>query len=188
MPAVSGRPPRPFCVGSAPKASVIREVLSGLSPDREAVVFKYGCGTRGGWPEILHGHPALRRIPYDPCGPSLETARQRLAGSRADVLTGDAIAGETFEADYTLGLSVLEHVYDRRACMQTARRHVSRAGVFCLNSDDGHFRDLLELERRRRRATPLRVWMAHRLFLCNFSARCEDVPKDKMTPYGEILA
>jgi hypothetical protein len=50
-------------------------------------------------------------------------------------------------------------VYDRRRYLQTAKEHLAVQGVFYLNYDDGHFRNLLNLNAPRTWLTDLRIWL-----------------------------
>lgn len=134
-----------YWLGNVAKVRVIREILR-RSRGR-AVVFDYGAGTGGDWPQILADHPQLELIAYEPCAPSAKKLRQLQSNRRATVV--EDLEAAQIQADYIVSFSVFEHVYDRRAYLTAARRRVADNGVMFLNYDDGHFRQSCDLSRPR---------------------------------------
>jgi SAM-dependent methyltransferase len=135
---------RHYWQGNAAKSRVISDLLHRIS-GREVVVFDYGCGGAGDWPQILADNPNLRLYGYEPHSPSFRIAVDRLKGLRAEIFTGDCITSLSFKADYIVSFSVFEHVFDRRAFLAHASRLLASDGLFYLNYDDGHFRNLIDL-------------------------------------------
>lgn len=150
---------RLYWLGNAAKTRIIAEILSRTAHGQETLIFDYGCGRAGDWPEILAAHPHLRLIGYEPHGPSYRAARERLDGLRAEILTGSSIETASFQADIIVSLSVLEHVYDRAFYLRTAKRLLAKDGVFYLNYDDGHFRTMLDLSQPRQWPSQVREWV-----------------------------
>ncbi|OGQ87750.1 MAG: hypothetical protein A2512_10560 [Deltaproteobacteria bacterium RIFOXYD12_FULL_56_24] len=149
---------RLYWLGNAAKSRIIAEILA-LSPGPEPVtVFDYGCGDAGDWPQILADHPHLRLVGYEPYTPSCRRARERLIGHEAEMLSGQDIATLNIEADYIVSFSVFEHVVQRAVFLQHAKRILAPDGLFYLNYDDGHFRNLLEVSRPVTWLPALRAW------------------------------
>jgi SAM-dependent methyltransferase len=112
---------------------------------RETLVFDYGCGRGGDWPDVLGDYPYLSLAFYDPDDKALAEAVDRLAGRRAKAVSWTRLTGgPPLEADFVVSLSVLEHVYRRRTYLRTAWRHLKPGGLLFLNYDDGHFRIRLD--------------------------------------------
>ena len=148
--------------GNSAKAKIIRRILSEAA-GRSILVFDYGCGVASQWRQVLSRHPNVRYVGYDPDERSVESARQELDGLRADVYTGKAIGELSFEADYVVSLSVFEHVFDRVGYLKNAKRFLASDGTFFLNYDDGHFRNLIDLDRPETWYPALRVWIHNKL-------------------------
>lgn len=181
---------RHYWTGNSAKSKVIGEVLDAAQaqPERQLLVFDYGCGSGGDWPSILPDYPNLRLIGYDPIVREIEIARTRLKGLPAQMLTGAELAEKDFRAEYILSFSVFEHVYDRRAYLQTAHRHLAENGRFYLNYDDGHFRSLLDLSAPGTWPVTIRVWLHNLLarplarlgWVSQFQARVDRVEVDRL--------
>lgn len=127
--------------GNAAKNRIIGEIVAraNQSPEGQSpLVFDYGAGTGGSWPDILAKHPNIRLVCYEPHRKSAAILANRLRG-RATVYEGN-IADLNIQADYIVSFSVLEHVADRPAYMANAARLLAPHGRFYLNYDDGHFR------------------------------------------------
>lgn len=156
-----------YWLGNAAKSRVIDEILA-CNPGSEPVtVFDYGCGDGGDWPAILADHRWLRLIGYEPYAPSCQKARERLRNHAADILGGRDIDTLAVKADYIVSFSVFEHVLHRAEFLRHAKRILSPGGMFYLNYDDGHFRNLLDLSRPVTWLPALRAWgrtMASRPF------------------------
>jgi SAM-dependent methyltransferase len=136
---------RLYWLGNAAKMTIIDEVLTRFPGPRPVLIFDYGCGAGGDWPDILSAYPHLRLIGYEPHGPSAAEARRRLQGTQAEIWSGDAVAKLSFSAEVIVSFSVFEHVIDRDGFLKHARRLLSSDGFFFLNYDDGHFRYLIDL-------------------------------------------
>ena len=145
--------------GNAAKTKIIREILDSLGSSQTALIFDYGCGTGGDWPAILRDYAYLRLIGYEPNSRSYAAAKERLRPYDAQLYTGDELNRITFEADYIISFSVFEHVYDRIAYLNTAKRHLKADGVFYLSYDDGHFRNLLHLNQPQRWFGDFKAWL-----------------------------
>ncbi|TKT72412.1 class I SAM-dependent methyltransferase [Afipia massiliensis] len=142
---MSSSPPRLYWLGNAAKMTIIDEILRRFPGPQPVVIFDYGCGAGGDWPDILSAHPHFRLIGYEPHGPSAAEARRRLQGARAEVWMDDAVAILSFSADVIVSFSVFEHVIDRNGFLRHARRLMAPDGIFFLNYDDGHFRYRVDL-------------------------------------------
>jgi SAM-dependent methyltransferase len=142
---MSSATPRLYWLGNAAKMAIIEEILARFPGPQPVVIFDYGCGAGGDWPDILSTYPHLRLIGYEPHGPSAAEARRRLQSARAEVLTDDAVAALSFSADVIVSFSVFEHVIDRDSFLRRARRLLAPDGIFFLNYDDGHFRYGIDL-------------------------------------------
>lgn len=141
--------------GNAAKTKIIGDLLRKIQ-HKNVVIFDYGCGNGGDWPSILADYPNIQLIGYDISTKSIQIAESRLSGFNATLLTGDALYEQNFKADFIVSLSVLEHVYDRKFYLNTAKKHLKEDGYFYLNYDDGHFRNLLDLNEPR-----LWLWQIH---------------------------
>lgn len=152
---------RLYWTGNAAKAKVIREILDDprVQAGEDILIFDYGCGTGGDWKTILPQFRNLSVIGYDPSEKSVAIAKEKLKGEKAEFLTDSELNGRAFKADFIVSFSVLEHVYERRHYLQTAKDHLAENGVFYLNYDDGHFRTALDLNAPRTWLTELRVWL-----------------------------
>lgn len=138
--------PRLYWLGNAAKMAIIDEILTRFPGPQPVVIFDYGCGAGGDWPDILAAYPHLRLVGYEPYGPSAEKARHRLQGVQAEILTGDdAMVALSISADVIVSFSVFEHVVDRGSFLGHARRILAPDGIFFLNYDDGHFRYQIDL-------------------------------------------
>jgi SAM-dependent methyltransferase len=138
---------RLYWYGNAAKIEIVEEILTAAA-GRPVTVFDYGCGDAGDWPQILRDHPNVRLIGYEP-GPNAAVAAERLKGLDARISTGDDIETIQGPAGYIVSFSVFEHVYDRAAYLRHAKRILAPGGVFMLNYDDGHFRNVVDLARLR---------------------------------------
>lgn len=136
---------RLYWLGNAAKTRIISETLTRSPGPVIVTVFDYGCGDGGDWPRILGDHPHLRLFAFEPDAKAYGRACSRLDGCNATVFTGEAMAQLDFKADYIVSFSVLEHVVDQRKFLDHAKRLLAADGVFYLNYDDGHFRNLLDL-------------------------------------------
>ena len=148
--------------GNSAKAKIIWRILAEAA-GRSILVFDYGCGAASQWRQVLSRHPNLRYVGYDPDERSVESARKALDGLCADVYTGKAIDELSLEADYVVSLSVFEHILDRVGYLNNAKRFLLRDGTFFLNYDDGHFRNLIDLDRPETWYPALRVWIHNKL-------------------------
>lgn len=142
---MSSSPPRLYWLGNAAKMTIIDEILKRFPGPQPVVIFDYGCGAGGDWPDILSAYPHFRLIGYEPHGPSAAEARRRLLGARAEISMDDAVATLSFSADVIVSFSVFEHVIDRNGFLRHARRLLAPDGIFFLNYDDGHFRYRVDL-------------------------------------------
>ena len=131
--------------GNSAKAKVISAILSQAPANLPFTIFDFGCGTGGEWPRVLSQHGNIHLIGYDPLEGSIEEARSRLTQHNVELFTSGQLLSQTFKADFVVSFSVLEHVYDRRTYLQTAKAHLAESGIFYLNYDDGHFRNTLDL-------------------------------------------
>lgn len=150
---------RLYWLGNIAKSRIIDEILS-LSPGPEPVtVFDYGCGDAGDWPKILADHPHIKMIGYEPYAPSCLRARERLMGHSAEIFSGKDISTLAIKADYIVSFSVFEHVVQRAEFLSHAKRTLAPDGLFYLNYDDGHFRNVLEVSRPGTWLPALRAWI-----------------------------
>lgn len=149
---------RLYWLGNAAKSRVIADILASKSGTGPVTVFDYGCGDGGDWPAILADHPWLRLVGYEPYGPSCQKARERLRDYSADILGGQDVDTLAVKADYIVSFSVFEHVVDRTGFLHHAKRILAPDGVFYLNYDDGHFRNLLDVSRPATWLPALRAW------------------------------
>lgn len=121
-------------------------------------MFDYGCGDGGDWPSILRDHSWLRLVGYEPYGPSYLKASERLRGLQAKIFTGNDLDALDLKADFVVSFSVFEHVVNCSAFLRNAKHLLSANGVFFLNYDDGHFRNVLEVSQPSTWLPALRAW------------------------------
>ncbi len=131
--------------GNIAKCRVIEEILHQCQTGQSVTIFDYGCGDSGDWPLILQDNPHLNLIGYEPYGPSYKKAVKRLSGQNAVILSGKDIELTDLQAHYIISFSVFEHVVDREFFLSNAKRILAPTGVFYLNYDDGHFRNILDM-------------------------------------------
>lgn len=149
---------RLYWLGNAAKSRVIAEILAASPGPGPVTIFDYGCGDAGDWPHILADHPHLQLVGYEPYAPSCRRALERLNGYAAEMLSGNDIATLAIKADYIVSFSVFEHVVRRAEFLRRAKRILAPGGLFYLNYDDGHFRNLLEVSRPVTWLPALRAW------------------------------
>jgi len=147
-----------YWLGNAAKSRVIDEILASNPGPEPVTVFDYGCGDGGDWPSILAEHPKLRLVGYEPYVPSCRKARERLRNHAVEILTGNDIDALAIKADYIVSFSVFEHVVHRAEFLRHAKRILGPNGMFYLNYDDGHFRNLLDVSRPATWMPALRAW------------------------------
>lgn len=138
---------RLYWTGNSAKTKILRDILGRLPDDRQTLIFDYGCGGGGDWPSVLRDYPQIKLIGYEPHDKSFARAEKSLRGLNTELYTGKDLEALNFKADFIVSFSVLEHVYDRRMYLLTARKHLADNGLFYLNYDDGHFRNFLDLNR-----------------------------------------
>jgi len=136
-----------YWLGNAAKSRIIGNILKLVENKENVLIFDYGCGDGGDWPAICTDYPQIRLIGYEPSQSSFEKSKGRLKSKNALILTGNDLDQETFQADFIVSFSVLEHVRDRVEYFNTAKRYLATGGIFFLNYDDGHFRNTLDLSR-----------------------------------------
>lgn len=134
-----------YWIGNIAKTRIISEILRDNPGPQRVDVFDYGCGDGGDWPRILADHPHIVLSGYEPYGPMAETARRRLYGLNARILSDAEFATLNDSADIVVSFSVFEHVIARPEFLAHARRILRPDGLFYLNYDDGHFRYVLNL-------------------------------------------
>jgi SAM-dependent methyltransferase len=150
-----------YWYGNCAKYRTVRKLILEPRSSVPTRVFDYGCGDGGDWPRILRDYSNIALIGYEPDPTRAAAARERLRGTRAEIVTGTDPPCEPLGADVIVSFSVLEHVVDRPAYLATAMKHLARAGRFVLNYDDGHFRNDLRLETPSQWAEPLRAAARH---------------------------
>jgi cyclopropane fatty-acyl-phospholipid synthase-like methyltransferase len=148
-----------YWIGNAAKTTIVRDILAHLPDEPETLIFDYGCGAGGDWGRVLRDYPQIQLIGYEPNTRSASQAQTRLRDVNARILTGAELAGLDFKAHVIVSFSVLEHVYDRQGYLQTAKTHLAEDGVFYLNYDDGHFRNVLHLDHPQSWLTDIRIWL-----------------------------
>lgn len=134
-----------YWLGNVAKTRIISELVARHPGPAPVTVFDYGCGDGGDWPRILADFSHLRLVAYEPGAHAYRKARQRLAGCNAEILTGDAMATLQLQADVIVSFSVFEHVVAPVTFLRHAKRVLAPGGIFYLNYDDGHFRNVLDL-------------------------------------------
>ena len=87
------------------------------------------------------------------------SAKTRLKGLNAELFTGNELQNLTLKAHFVVSFSVLEHVFDRRSYLLTAKNHLAEKGIFYLNYDDGHFRNFLDLNAPRLWPSQCKKWL-----------------------------
>lgn len=136
---------RLYWLGNVAKTRIISELLGRHPGPATVTVFDYGCGDGGDWPRILGDHPHLRLVGFEPGADAYRKACQRLAGCNAEILTGAAMSTLQLQADVIVSFSVFEHVVEPVTFLRHAKRVLAPGGIFYLNYDDGHFRNVLDL-------------------------------------------
>lgn len=136
-----------YWLGNAAKARVISEILSRHPPQdsNEVIVFDFGCGDGGDWPVILRENSHIKLVGLEPGSGAVRLARKRLQGCNAEIWGGEDLSNINVQANYVVSFSVLEHVVDKVAYLNDAKRLLATNGLFYLNYDDGHFRNELDL-------------------------------------------
>jgi SAM-dependent methyltransferase len=134
-----------YWLGNIAKGRVVDEILSSTASRTSITVFDYGCGHGGDWPAILSSNPQLHLIAYEPDALSCQKARERLQCYQAVILSSNEFHSFSFKADYIVSFSVFEHVFNRSEFLYHAKRILAPNGVFYLNYDDGHFRNVMDL-------------------------------------------
>jgi len=147
-----------YWLGNIAKTRIIDDILHSSS-DRggNVTIFDFGCGDGGDWPTILSENPFLYLVGYEPAEIS-KRAIERLTGHNAQILTGDAILKLEIAADFIVSFSVFEHVVNKISYLNHAKRLLSKNGVFYLNYDDGHFRNMLDLSNSSTWLPAIRSW------------------------------
>lgn len=148
-----------YWLGNIAKTRIIGAILDHWGVHRDPLIFDYGCGDGGDWPAILKDHPGIKLVGYEPDRGSADRARERLNGMSATILSTDGLKRADFRANVIVSFSVLEHVYDKRHYLATAKRLLANDGIFYLNYDDGHFRNQLDLWRPSAWPTALREFI-----------------------------
>lgn len=148
-----------YWLGNSAKTKIIQDILEKILPNQEIVIFDYGCGSGGDWPSILANHPNIKFIGYEPSKKSFELAQKRLSKFDIQLLTADTISKLDFQADFIVSFSVLEHVYDRKFYLETAKKVLASQGLFYLNYDDGHFRNYLSLNEPNLFGSQIKEWI-----------------------------
>lgn len=150
--------------GNAAKSHVIAQILTQIRDDRPCVVFDYGCGDGGYWPQILRDYPQIQWWGFEPQTQRRQIAQKRLAGLSAQVVGWEELQTTQINANFIVSFSVLEHVYHRRQYLEMAQKHLAPQGIFYLNYDDGHFRPLLDVSQPKTWLPTLKVavhnWVA----------------------------
>lgn len=134
-----------YWAGNIAKTRVIDEILNNCCQSESVTVFDLGCGDGGDWPRILDDNPHISLIGYEPYLPSLRKAQQRLAGRKAQLLGRDGVQSLKPISRFVVSFSVLEHVVAKHDFLDLAKSVLAPDGIFYLNYDDGHFRNVLDL-------------------------------------------
>ena len=135
-----------YWLGNVAKNRVISKILGDNLDTLKIIIFDYGCGDGGDWPQVLRDNDYLQLVGYEPNRPKYERAVYRLANLNAELFTGDTIESLDIKADYIVSFSVFEHVVNKMEYLYHARRLLADHGLFFLNYDDGHFRNVLDLQ------------------------------------------
>jgi 2-polyprenyl-3-methyl-5-hydroxy-6-metoxy-1,4-benzoquinol methylase len=143
-----------YAQGNAAKAMVIDEIID-CSRNESITIFDFGCGDGGQWTGALHDHDNISYIGYEPVAEQAARAEQQLP-NRVLIESGDQ--PPSVEADYVVSFSVLEHVVEREAYIDTLSRSLAPDGVAYLNYDDGHFRNTLDLNHPGRWPRQIKAW------------------------------
>jgi SAM-dependent methyltransferase len=106
-------------------------------------VLDYGAGNGGNWPELLRRFPHISLTAFEPHEPSCVQLRQRFSDLPNARVVSQVVQAD--QVDAVVSFSVLEHVFDRPAYIETAFRWLRPGGLFYLSYDDGHFRRKLDL-------------------------------------------
>ncbi|MCS7031410.1 MAG: methyltransferase domain-containing protein [Gloeomargarita sp. SKYG116] len=166
--------PGAYWWGNAAKSWVIQDLLGRLPADTPCVVFDYGCGDGGYWPQILRDYPQIQWWGFEPNQRRRQQAQQQLVGLPAKIIGWCELEQIQLNADFIVSFSVLEHVYDRRQYLLMAKKQLASHGIFYLNYDDGHFRPLLDLHQPSTWLPAFKValhnWLAPLLARCGYVA------------------
>jgi SAM-dependent methyltransferase len=129
--------------GNVAKHRIVETIARRSEPIR---VLDYGAGNGGHWPELLRRWPHISLTAFEPHEPSCVQLRERFRG-----LPNARVVSQVEQADQldaVVSFSVLEHVLDRPAYVETAFRWLRPGGTFYLSYDDGHFRRKFDLSSR----------------------------------------
>lgn len=152
-----------YWVGNVAKARIVGEILKILKGRDTLTVFDFGAGRGGDWPKILKLYPRLNLIFYEPDDVARRELKKAVKGTNAQVLGSDVDEIDV-RADVIVSFSVFEHVFDRKAYLRKAKESLANDGIFFLNYDDGHFRNIFDLR------APETWWAAAKGWLKNAGA------------------
>lgn len=149
--------------GNVAKSRIVSDILA-RSKGNTVVVLDYGSGKGGDWPSVLGRHSNIILCCYEPNEESRAILKSTLAVyPTSRIIDERELSSGAIAADFIVSLSVLEHVYDRQAYLGAAAMSLKSSGLFYLNYDDGHFRNVLDLSRSETWIPAIRAQAAYRL-------------------------
>ncbi|MBX3064377.1 MAG: class I SAM-dependent methyltransferase [Anaerolineae bacterium] len=114
------------------------------SGSRAITILDLGSGTANNFLALLQKYPQTRYVGIEPSPAACKQAEQNLRGLNGTVI--NALAYDVYpivkqKFDVVVSFSALEHVYQRKAFLQSAKECLATEGYFLINYDAGHFVD-----------------------------------------------
>jgi 2-polyprenyl-3-methyl-5-hydroxy-6-metoxy-1,4-benzoquinol methylase len=118
------------------------ERIAALAAERGPLtILDLGCGVGANFSGLLTRHPDVTYVGVDTDAEACAAARVTLSGFRAEIVCGSAYGLDRGQFDVVASLSVLEHIRDRRAYIETIAKSLRPNGRAYLIADNGHFVD-----------------------------------------------
>jgi SAM-dependent methyltransferase len=138
--------------GNAAKLYCLKWIADYVTGKDAVRIIDLGSGRSKNFVRLLQAFPQIEYIGVEPSASECAAARQALAGLRATIHQGYAyqVMGNLLHeaADVVVSFSVLEHVYQRQAYLQSVRDCLKPGGYALVNYDAGHFVDPPDLRER----------------------------------------
>ncbi len=129
-----------YARGNASKQWIFSELEKRFG-DRPFKLLDLGCGDAAVWKTFAETHPNMDYHGFDYDLPAIERGKKHYAQlPHMKIESGDAQKLQGNDYDVVTALSMIEHVVDRKAFLQTVFAALKSGQAAYLNYDDGHFR------------------------------------------------